>query len=98
KVEHGSRALTPHRSGPATRFPVSDLFLRPLAGLLPHRTEDSKGDPCGRETFSVRSLGRAYRCAKPLRMGKHPGISCGTTTAHSVLALLTWRPPVPLRF
>src|SRR5215467_5769945 len=30
EVGDRSRAITPHRSGPATRFPVTDLFFRPL--------------------------------------------------------------------
>ena len=38
---------------------VTDLFFRPLAGLLPHRTEITKGHPCGRDTLADRCLGGA---------------------------------------
>jgi len=31
---------------------VTDLFFRPLAGLLPHRIEVKEGDPRGRHAFS----------------------------------------------
>jgi hypothetical protein len=53
---------------------VTDLFFRPLAGLLPHRTAVTQGDPCRRDTIADRCLGGPYRCEKPPRMGKHPSI------------------------
>ena len=53
---------------------VTDLFFRPLAGLLPHRTQVTQGDPRGRNTISYRSLGGAYRSEKLLPMGKHQSI------------------------
>jgi hypothetical protein len=57
EVVDRSRALTLHRSGPATRFLVTDLFFRPLAGLLPHRIAVTESDPCRRDTLSDRCLG-----------------------------------------
>jgi len=53
---------------------VTDLFFRPLAGVLPHRTQDTTGHPCRCDKVSNRSLGRAYRCEKLPRMGKHRNI------------------------
>ena len=38
---------------------VNDLFFRPLAGVLHHRTQDTAGDPCGSHKVSYRSLGGA---------------------------------------
>jgi hypothetical protein len=38
---------------------VSDLFFRPLAGLLPHRTQDTTGYPCGCHSLPYRSMGGA---------------------------------------
>jgi putative transposase len=38
---------------------VTDLFFRPLAGLLHHRTQVTEGEPRRRDTISDRSLGRA---------------------------------------
>lgn len=65
-----SREPTPHRSGPATRFQVTDLFFRPLAGVLHRRTEVETGDPCRRDTLAAGCLGGTYRSGKPPRMGK----------------------------
>jgi putative transposase len=38
---------------------VTDLFFRPLAGLLPHRTAVTESDPCRRHSLSDRFLGGA---------------------------------------
>jgi len=38
---------------------VTDLFFRPLAGVLHHRTEVTEGDPRRRDTISDRFLGCA---------------------------------------
>jgi hypothetical protein len=43
---------------------VTDLFFRPLAGLLPHRTEVKEDDPRRRYWLADRSVGRTYRCEK----------------------------------
>jgi hypothetical protein len=36
---------------------VSDLFFRPLAGVLPHRAQNTTSDPCRRDAIPFRCLG-----------------------------------------
>jgi hypothetical protein len=38
---------------------ITDLFFRPLAGVLHHRTHVTEGDPRGRDKVSYRSLDRS---------------------------------------
>ena len=47
------KAYKQHLAGPLPYFlQVTDLFFRPLAGLLPHRAQDTKSDPCRRDTIA----------------------------------------------
>jgi putative transposase len=53
---------------------VTDLFFRPLAGVLHHRTHVTESDPRRSDKISDRSLGCAYRSEKLHPMGKHRSI------------------------
>jgi hypothetical protein len=76
---------------------VTDLFFRPLAGVLHHRTQVEVSDPRGSDTISHRSMGCAYRSEKPRRMGKLPGISFVITIASLGPVSSEWHQRVPLK-
>src|SRR6266566_3531350 len=58
------RSNKQYLAGPLLYFlQVTDLFFRPLAGFLPHRTQIATCDLCRGNKISYRSLG----CATPPR-------------------------------
>jgi len=69
-VGNRSRVITRQISGLVTRFPVTDLFFRPLFAFFIIERKITQGDPHRRNTISYRSLGRAYRSGRLLPMGK----------------------------
>ena len=62
---------------------VTDLFFRPFFAFFLIELRVAEGDSWECDAIFDGSLGGAYRCGRPLRMGKRQHISCGIMIAHS---------------